>query len=158
MPLMSVFLVLVLSACDQNFFGFSLLHPYSDRAEAENTVESDVDLVVSDYASLLASLSTAGAEVSEGEIISQPFFTVTGKIIRVNGEDVQVFEYEDEAAAETDASQISEDGSSIGTSMISWMASPHFYRGGKLIVLYVGDNTEITSLLESLLGPQFAGR
>jgi hypothetical protein len=83
---------------------------------------------------------------------------VAGQIIGVNGEDVQVFEYADSAAADADAALITPDAGSIGMNMMTWMATPHAYRAGKLIVLYVGDNPAITTLLESLLGAQFAGR
>ena len=34
---------------------------------------------------------------------------------------------------------------------------PHFYRQSRLIVLYVGSDRAIMTLLEGLLGPQFAG-
>lgn len=52
---------------------------------------------------------------------------------------------------------VSEDGTEIGTSIIRWIDVPHFYTKGKIIVLYLGQNPEITNLLESLLGAQFAG-
>ena len=42
--------------------------------------------------------------------------------------------------------------------MVNWVATPHFYKTGKLIVLYVGDNMTVISTLETVLGPQFAGR
>jgi hypothetical protein len=42
--------------------------------------------------------------------------------------------------------------------MVSWMATPHFFKKGRILVLYVGDNTETLGLLESVLGAQFAGR
>jgi hypothetical protein len=113
---------------------------------------------VTDYASLVDNLRAAGATVEPtGEII-QDFFSVKGQAINVNGEDVQVFEYRDNAAAEMEAQLISPDGSSIGTSMPFWVAPPHFYKGGKIIVLYVGENVAVIDLLESVLGAQFAGR
>ena len=84
--------------------------------------------------------------------------TVKGQVIKVNGEDVQVFEYTDAAAAKVEAAIVSPDGGSIGTSMVTWVAAPHFYKTGKLIVLYVGDNQTTIAALETALGPQFAGR
>jgi hypothetical protein len=33
---------------------------------------------------------------------------------------------------------------------------PHFYRGNRIIVLYVGTDTAMTSLLQQLLGPPIA--
>jgi hypothetical protein len=113
---------------------------------------------VTDLASLLEALKAAGAEVEMGEALSQPFLDVEDQIIRVNGVDVQVFEFPNPAEAENAATQISPDGGSTGTTMITWIEPPHFYQSEQLIVLYVGQNPEIQSLLEALLGLQFAGR
>jgi hypothetical protein len=113
---------------------------------------------VRDYVSLMDNLRTQGATVNPTGDISQPFFAVDGKTIDVNRENVQVFEYQDENAAEADAAQVAPDGGSIGTTMATWMGTPHFYKKGKLIVLYVGDNKQVMSLLTSALGTQFAGR
>jgi hypothetical protein len=111
-----------------------------------------------DYVSLIDNLRQAGATVEPTGEVTQPFFSVTGNIIVVNGGDVQVFEYADAAAAEAEAALVSPDGSSVGTSMISWVATPHFYKAGRLIVLYVGDSTGVINVLEAELGQQFAGR
>ncbi len=56
------------------------------------------------------------------------------------------------------ADTVSADGSSIGTTMMTWVATPHFYKAGKLIGLYVGDDSNVLGILEEVLGPQFAGR
>ena len=56
-----------------------------------------------------------------------------------------------------EAELVASDGSSVGTSMMAWIATPHFYINGMLIVLYVGDSSETIGLLEDALGPQFAG-
>ena len=61
-------------------------------------------------------------------------------------------------AAQAEADQVAPDGSSVGTSMPFWVGDPHFFKGGKLIVLYLGDDADILSALESVLGEQFAGR
>jgi hypothetical protein len=111
-----------------------------------------------DYTSLVDNLQASGATVEPTGEVAQPFFSVAAQIIKINDEDVQVFEYADEAAADIEAALVAPDGGSIGTSMVSWLATPHFYKSGRLIVLYIGDNAEIIRLLESALGPQFAGR
>jgi hypothetical protein len=113
---------------------------------------------VIDYDSLMAALRSAGAEVEPGEELSQAFFSVTGNFIKVNGQDIQVFEYEDAEAMKADASQVDPEGGSIGTTMVTWVSTPHFYKTGKIIVLYVGDEADVLGLLEGALGPQFAGR
>jgi hypothetical protein len=51
-------------------------------------------LAVADKASLTAALEAGAATVETGESVSQALFTPDGSIIKVNGADVQVFEYE----------------------------------------------------------------
>ncbi len=113
---------------------------------------------IEDQASLIEALRVSGATIELGEPVDQIFFTVRGQIIRVNGADVQVFEYESAEAMQADAAQVAPDGGSIGTSMITWISTPHFYQAGRILVLYVGDDPAIIELLEGALGPQFAGR
>jgi len=113
---------------------------------------------VTDYDSLVDNLRNAGATVEPAGEITQPFFSVKGNAINVNGEDVQVFEYNSQSTAEAEAALVSPDGSSIGTSLPFWVAPPHFYKVGRIIVLYVGENAAITDTLENALGAQFAGQ
>jgi len=115
-------------------------------------------LAVEDKASLMAALQASGATVEVGDPVTQVFFTPEGSIIKVNGADVQVFEYESAEAMENEASQVAPDGGSIGTSMVTWMDTPHFYKAGRIIGLYVGSDASVLSLLENAIGPQFAGR
>ncbi len=150
-------IIIVLTACDQLFFGTPLLHSSSNTGSpSEPTVAASTE--VNDLESFLAALRAAGANVEAVGLITQPFFPVEGQAIQVNGADVQVFEFPTETDARSAASQISPDGGSAGTTMINWMATPHFYQAGKLIVLYVGDDSSITTLLTSVLNAQFAGR
>jgi hypothetical protein len=107
---------------------------------------------------LISALESSGATVEIGEPVSQVFFSVAGNILKVNGADVQVFEYESAEEMENEASQVSSDGGSIGTSMVTWIDAPHFYKAGRIIVLYVGSDASVLDLLEAALGPQFAGR
>ena len=78
--------------------------------------------------------------------------------MKISGEALQVFEYARASAADADASRVSGDGTTIGTSKPTWMATPHFFKSGKLIVLYVGGNQTVVDLLRTALGNQFAGR
>ena len=112
---------------------------------------------VKDYISLIDSLRATGALVEPVGEISQPFFSVKGFVVKVNGEEVQVFEYLNAAAADSEAELVSPDGASVGTNMITWVATPHFYKEERLIVLYVGDNEDLINILETILGSQFAG-
>jgi len=85
--------------------------------------------------------------------VEQPFFSVKGRIIKINNEDVQVFEYRDEASMQTEAAKVSPDGSSIGTTIVTWVSAPHFYKAGKLIVLYVGSSPAVSGALDKVLAP-----
>ncbi len=114
--------------------------------------------VVSDYASLVDALRAAGAEVTPAGVVSQPFFTLQGQVLSVDGEDVQVFEFASADEADAVARTVSADGSSIGTSIIVWVAPPHFYKAGQLIVIYVGSDSGVIGALQEAMGPQFAGR
>ncbi|MEW5829689.1 MAG: hypothetical protein AB1846_12420 [Chloroflexota bacterium] len=113
---------------------------------------------VEDLAGLDEALRDAGATVEMGEPVEQAFFAVPGQILRVNGADVQVYEYETAEAMEADAALVAPDGGSVGTSMVTWVAAPHFYKSGRILVLYVGEDGAVIELLERLLGSQFAGR
>lgn len=111
-----------------------------------------------DFTGLVTNLESQGATVVEDGQVTQPFFDITGRSITVDGQTVQVFEYADETAMKAEAEMVSEDGSTIGTSSPSWISDPHFYESGRILVLYVGTDTNVMDKLEKALGPQFAGR
>lgn len=79
-------------------------------------------------------------------------------MIKVHGEDVQVFQYRNAAHADTQAAAVSPDGGTVGTTKVHWVGSPHFYKKARLLVLYVGDDAKVLKALEAVLGPQFAGK
>lgn len=112
---------------------------------------------VTGYVSLVDALRAAGAQVEAGDTLSQPFFDPQAQVISVDGQDVQVFEFADAAAASAAAGTVSADGTSVGTSMMTWMDTPHFFRVEKLILLYVGSDQATLELLQEVAGPQFAG-
>jgi hypothetical protein len=113
---------------------------------------------VTDYPSLIKSLRALGAGATAAGDVEQPFLSITGTMIKVHGEDVQVFQYGDAAAADAAAAPISHDGMAVGTRKIFWVGPPHFFKQGRLVVLYVGDNEKVLGALEAVLGRQFAGR
>lgn len=113
---------------------------------------------VEDQASFLAALQAANAKAEIGDSITQEFFGPEGRIVNINGQDVQVFEYENKDAMESEASQVAPDGGSVGTSMMMWMDAPHFYKAGRILVLYIGSDEQTLTLLQSVMGAQFAGR
>lgn len=112
---------------------------------------------VTDYPSLIKSLRAAGAGAAAAGEVEQPFLAVAGSMIKVHGEDVQVFQYPSAAEMEAQAAPISRDGMAVGTRKILWVGTPHFFKQGRLLVLYVGDNDKVLKTLEAVLGRQFAG-
>ena len=113
---------------------------------------------VRDYASLLANLRATGARVTPAGKVVQPFFSVSGKAIQVNGEAVQVFQYRDAARTDEQAALVSRNGSTVGTTKVHWLGPPHFYKREKLLVLYIGENDQVLRALEGALGHPFAGQ
>ncbi len=75
----------------------------------------------------------------------------------MNGEEVQAFEYATETDARAEAASVSPNGFTIGTTMVSWVATPHFYLMGSVIAIYVGDNQAVLGPLQAVMGAQFAG-
>jgi hypothetical protein len=111
-----------------------------------------------EYARLIGKLRAQGVSArSTRERVRQPFLSVPGRIMTVNNEAIQVFEYSNAATTESQAKRVSPDGKTIGNSKPSWMAPPHFFKSGNLIVLYVGANESTLKVLRTTLGPQFAG-
>jgi hypothetical protein len=111
-----------------------------------------------DYNRLLQGLRQSGLAAEPAGQLSQPFISIPGRLIAIDPEHVQVFEYPDEPSAQADAARVSADGGRVWNSLILWVAPPHFYRRGRVLTLYVGERTDIKTALERLLGPQFAGR
>jgi hypothetical protein len=124
---------------------------------AQRTPPGQTSTAVTDVDGLVEALRATGATVEMAGEVSQPFFSVEGRVMKVNGGDVQVFEYESEAAASEEAALVSSDGGTVGTTSVTWVATPHFHKAGRLIVLYVGDDDAVAGALEDVLGPPFAG-
>ena len=111
-----------------------------------------------EYARLMRKLRAQQASIkSTKEKVRQPFFSVSGRIMKVNNEAIQVFEYFNPATTQIQAKRVSPDGKTIGNIKPSWMSTPHFFKSAKLIVIYVGDDQTILRILQAELGNQFAG-
>ncbi|MCA9899351.1 MAG: hypothetical protein KC433_14260 [Anaerolineales bacterium] len=109
------------------------------------------------YEWVLTALRDNGTAVEALSTISQPFFEPEGQVIQVDGQEVQLFAFPNEAEAATAAATIDASGSTVGTTMLSWLATPHFFKSGNLIVLYVGDTEAVIAALQGVLGSQIAG-
>ena len=112
-----------------------------------------LDGLVGDLRKQGVTVSTAGNEPRD----SFPFFSVQAKRLRVNGDDVHVFEYTTEAIATGEASTVSPAGTPIGTTQATWISPPRFYKRDRFILLYVGTDTAVVRALEAVFGNRFAG-
>jgi hypothetical protein len=114
-------------------------------------------------AALMERLRAAEATVSEDlyTLLKQPFLFVSGHLLSVNGERVEVYEYASVAAAAAAAKNISADVCLVKTPqdfmMMDWSGPPPVYKSGRVIVQYAGLNSGVITLLVKTLGPQFAG-
>ena len=125
---------------------------------------------VKDHVSFVDALRAKGLVVDIAGSVEQPFLRGRGTVLRVSGgsikqpAELQSFNYDDTDlrtnglnVAADDASQIERDGNPK-TMRISWIAQPHFFRRERVIVLYLGSDSSLLTLLTELLGPQFAGQ
>jgi hypothetical protein len=111
---------------------------------------------VGDAAALVAALEEAGATVEEAGRVEPAFFDVDARLIRVNGQDVQVFEFPDEASRQTASDTIDPSAALIGGTVPEWLDVPHFWASGRVIVLYVGQDQTVIDQLTRVLGPPVA--
>lgn len=102
------------------------------------------------------------------------WFSGSQKVIKCSNTELSVFEFSSEEEAIREANKVSKDGFQIKSPVrsvvntqndgavplvtyVSWSDNPHFYRSGKLIVLYCGTNLKVQYDLKLILGSQFAG-
>lgn len=114
------------------------------------------EALVDNHDELRAELEAAGLEIEQDEVLLDSFFAdTTARFLLVNEAMIQTFEFADADAAEAGAETVNATGTIIGTATIDWVERPHFYRQGKLIVLYAGDDEAILSALQEALGEPF---
>jgi hypothetical protein len=127
------------------------------------------------YGDLVAKLRAGGVTVIEGGAIrpdtssaeaSKPLLSGAGHLLMVNGERVEVYDYATTFLAAADAARISPDGSTFSAGFgplggsaasVDWIAPPHFYASGRLIVQYIGTHRDVLAVLTQALGRQIAG-
>ena len=123
-----------------------------------------------DYQSLLDDLVRVVASVEQ--LGHQPpydlAFSVGARSVAVNRDMIplRIFEFPDDSAADTEAGYVSSNGDNITvplggnryrTAHYEWMAPTHYFKKGRVIVLYVGHDASLVHLLRGGLGPEFAG-
>lgn len=101
-------------------------------------------------------LKAMGTPVEVGGEVRQPFFEDRGRILRVNGAEVELFEFDSKEDADEAAEQIGAAGTISGQP--AWSAPPHWYRTDRVLMLYLGSDPSVRAALEAAAGSQFAGQ
>lgn len=152
--LIPVLAVFVMSGCG---VGTATGRSKYGNTSADTPVAASHGGPVRDYVSFVDHLRGVATVTPAGNI-ERSFFSVGGYAVTVGAETIQVYEYADEAAMATDARTVSPDGSTVGHTMVSWIAPPHFYKAGRIIVVYAGSDATTLQRLTQILGAQFAGK
>ena len=114
------------------------------------------------YDELIINLKNVGYTI-EAEDVEESILLGERKWLTVDGsENISVYLYESNDEMEKDASYLSDDGFSYNngkeSAEIEWISYPHFFKSQNMIILYVGEDSEIIHVLEEIIGPQFSGK
>lgn len=109
-----------------------------------NTVSTTDDLA--------RSLLEAGVEVSEESRPGWSLLGQAGRVIQVDGAEIQVFEYRTVEERAAISGTISPDGSAAGGEEAPWPDRANLWATGRIIVVYAGTDGGTILLLSGLLG------
>ncbi|QGU96239.1 hypothetical protein GOM49_15070 [Clostridium bovifaecis] len=96
-------------------------------------------------------LSTRGYQYAVDTSAKRDVLSVAPTIININDENIRVHEYKIRPLLWWDCSKISKDGFEIGRTSVHWVAEPHFYQKGNLIVQYIGEDRKTIAMLGEIL-------
>jgi hypothetical protein len=117
-----------------------------------------------DYAAFLSLLESYGFSYEESGITRPGYLNAGRTAILVGGEPLAVYQYETNAAMETDAGYVGKCGFSVENLSteqvfnISWVSNPYWFKKDLLIVNYVGTNEPFIDFLRAIFGDVFAGQ
>jgi len=121
---------------------------------AKNTQENKN---VMDYDNFVQEMAKDSVKIEMSGQLTESFIGAVPKIIKIDNAEAQIFEYSNESEMERNSAEINSDGSSVGNTMITWIDKPHFFKRGKIIMLYLGKDNNTLAKIEKILGKQFAG-
>ena len=82
------------------------------------------------------------------QMTQRPFLSVPGHIVRVNGLDLEVYLYPDEAGRRADSVKIAADGQIIAGEEQDWPAPPRFAMRGNVLTLLVTPDNRLASRVD----------
>ena len=115
-----------------------------------------------DRAAVVAALRDRELALCFTRSLSGSYFGVPQHVYVTPGGYLALFEFSGEAAARDAGARISPDGHNIelrsgGFVHVDWIDAPHWYRAGRVLLLYLGSHELSLQALRRVLGPQFAG-
>lgn len=114
---------------------------------------------------LVLFLGFEGVQVESTDKPADHGFSTTGYTILADGEHISIYEFVNAETAQAEAALVSPDGFTITREQgdevvvrhIEWLGTPRFYHKDRIIAIYAGDDVRTMDLLQTLLGPPFAG-
>ncbi len=81
-------------------------------------------------------------------------FSVNKEVIKIKGGELSLYEYgpNEKGTLEKDMNSITNSGANINGNPMTWNVKPHFYRKGRVLIVYDGDSKEILTSLKEILG------
>lgn len=108
---------------------------------------------------IIAELENKGMSVEVSD--KKPYSLECIHLTINQGDKITVYIYESSQKMEEYAEGISPGSSTVHNGKMilnfQWASTPHYYKKGYSIALYVGDNSEIINCLEQIMGKALAG-
>lgn len=101
---------------------------------------------------LIQELKEIGLDPTLRQKITRAPFSVSGRIITLSGDNIQIFEYPDQDLAQKEAPLLASKYVD-GQRPSRWKDSVHLYTQDVLTVFYLGNNEDIIKALERSAGP-----
>lgn len=108
------------------------------------------------FNNLIDALASAGVPAQPGERASGMPFSVPRRPVDVGTFEIAVYEYDDPATRVAEEATIAMEGWSVNHTPVEWVATPHYWSRGRVIVLYLGDDHSVIDFLSQVLGPEVA--
>src|SRR5918998_1665057 len=86
------------------------------------------------------------------QTVLYPFFRVPGQVVRVNGQDLQVFVYPDATARKSDSARISADGQLIAGEVVTWPTTPRFISAGNVLAVLLSMDSQLGGRVDRAIG------
>jgi len=124
---------------------------------------SEDNISILGYTDFLGMLEESGISFEEGYHIPvrTGWLSVGARQIKIGDDIISIYEYITNQEMENDAGFVQPDGFGISRpdvgTQVSWASYPYWFKGGRIIVNYVGENEQIINFLTEIFGENFAG-